>query len=100
MKQYEKAAIERLNRAYFKDTCDLYSAYTNPSQAKRAAWQDIVERASAYNGVATILSYNAQVFTAAIFWRDAQSKHPYGMYITKEHIVVVNLFNNNIDVSL
>lgn len=100
MKQYEKAAIERLNRAYFKDARDLYSVYANPSQAKRAAWQDIIDRANACNGVATIISYNAQVFTAAIFWRDAQSKLPYGMYITKEHIVVVNLFNNNITVSL
>ena len=100
MKQYEKAAIERLNRAHFKDTRDLYSVYANPSQEKREAWQDIVDRANACHGVATVLSYNAQVFTAAIFWHDVPSDHTHGMYITKEHIVVVDLFNNNITASL
>lgn len=100
MKQYEKAAIERLNRARFKDTRDLYSVYANPSKAKCDAWQDIIDRANACNGVATILSYNAQVFTAAIFWHDVPSDHTHGMYITKDHIVAVDLFNNNITVSL
>lgn len=100
MKQYEKAAIERLNRAYFEDPRDLYSVYSNPSQAKRRIWQDILNHADAWNGVATVVTYNAQVFTAAIFWRESLSNRPYGMYITKEHCVTVNLFNNNIIASL
>ena len=100
MKQYEKAAIERLNRAYFEDPRDIYSVYANPSQAKRAIWQDILNHANAYNGVATVVSYNAQVFTAAIFWREAPTNLPYGMYITKGHRVTVNLFNDNIIASV
>lgn len=100
MKQYEKAAIERLNRAYCQEPRDLYSVYANPSKAKCDIWQDIVNLAIALNGQPTIIAYNAQVFTAAIFWCEDISNVPHGLYITKEHRVVVNLFNNAIIASV
>jgi hypothetical protein len=100
MKQYEKAAIERLNRAYGQEPRDLYSVYANPGKAKCDRWQDILDRAIAYDGVPTILSYNAQDFTAAIFWWESSSEIPYGMYITKEYRVIVNLSNNNVVIAI
>lgn len=96
MKQYEKAAIERLNRAYYEEYRELYSVYANPNKAKCDRWQDILDKAIDCNGVATVVSYNAQDFTAAIFWREWPSRVLYGMYITKEHCVTVNLLNETI----
>lgn len=96
MKQYEKAAIERLNREYWRTPRGIYSVYANPSKAKRAIWEDILNQANALNGVATVVAYNAQAFSAAIFWRDSSSELPYGMYITKAHRVTVDLFNDAI----
>lgn len=96
MKQYEKAAIERLNRAYYEEYRDLYSVYANPSKAKCDIWQDILDKAITRNGEATIVTHNVQVFTAAIFWREWPSGVLFGMYITKEHRVTVNLLNGAI----
>lgn len=96
MKQYEKAAIERLNREYWRTRRDIYSVYANPSKAKCDIWQDILDCAIRLGGDATVVTYNSQVFTAAIFWRDPQSELPYGVYITRGHRVTVNMFNNTI----
>ena len=94
MKQYEKAAIERLNSAYYEEFRDLYSVYANPSKAKCDAWEDILDYASACNGIPTIVTHNVQVFSAAIYWVERTSRVLYGTYITKTHRVTVNLLNN------
>ena len=96
MKQYEKAAIEQLNRVYWEEARSLYDVYAKPNKEKCDAWQDIIDRAIACNGIATIVGHNSHVFTAAIFWFDCALGLPYGMYIFNKYRVTVNMANNAI----
>lgn len=49
----------------------LRDVYDNPSQIKQDAWRAVVEFATQVNGVAYVVSYNCQRFTALVESDDA-----------------------------
>lgn len=100
MKQYEKAAIELLHRAYYDPPRDLYSVYANPCQAKREEWERVAECAKGLNGIATVVLHNCQTFSSAVIWREWTTGEYHGAYYTKKHCVVANLCKNTIIASV
>lgn len=61
--------VTKLRRGMAANT--LRDVYNNPSQTKQDAWRAIVELATQVNGVAYVVSYNCQRFTALVESDDA-----------------------------
>lgn len=64
---------------------NIYEAYDNPSETKRAIWNDWKNWFTFYGGYCRIVSRNCNFFSIAGYVTDEDTKERYYCYITKAH---------------
>ena len=73
--------VENCLRGYH----DIYEAYDNPSEIKKAIWYDWKAWFTSNGGYCQIVSHNCMQFSIAGYVTDEDTKERYYCYITKAH---------------